>query len=447
MSQISIFSLTTIDDYSMMVDTGAGAYPASATFYARGNSGPDFENKVLVNHKTMSDWVEAKEVDVANITVNGATFTSVSSAVKAINDLCVNFTKPSGGGSGGGIPEAPTGGPYARTADNGGTWVSVSGGSNVGSLTEHTDIKSSDNVTITTVDPDNSGETITRTVATTDMISPPRAIDVTEHFTFNPEVADAIVEKIETEGKRPRIRIKAQAGPDAGNSDLTITASPGFGAYYDHVNTRAFIRPGKDVATGSTGLYDVTATGESQDVQTVITVPKEISDVEIEYFLGTGETMPEFGWRVPTTEEFKALDSAYRGSWATINGINGRRFGDAISGPFFPAAGLREETGEITRQGSDGFYWSATLVNTTNAYYMLSGRYSMFPSANDGYRRNGYAVRLVRDITTTNFIPCPAGEFRLGDIVWAKSNYLGNSVFCETEVDYGNYFTFDEANA
>jgi hypothetical protein len=118
------------------------------------------------------------------------------------------------------------------------------------------------------------------------VIPPSRVVDVTPMFTFNPAVTDSVVEMIHTAGKKPRIRIKAQASPTAGDADLIITPAGGFGAYYNHTDRLAIIRPGKDLSTGSTGLYDITITGETDQAQSVITVKKEISDVQFEYFLG-----------------------------------------------------------------------------------------------------------------------------------------------------------------
>lgn len=108
------FELTTVNESTVIVDTGEGAYPTSATFYARGGY-PELgqSSSVLINHKTMSDWRDALVIDYTLITVNSATFSNVTDAVKAINDLCVNFTN--GGGSGGIV--VPDENFFATTAD------------------------------------------------------------------------------------------------------------------------------------------------------------------------------------------------------------------------------------------------------------------------------------------------------------------------------------------
>jgi hypothetical protein len=64
--------------------------------------------------------------------------------------------------------------------------------------------------------------------------------------------------------------------------------------------------------------------------------------------------------------------------------------------------------------------------------------------ANDN-KSSIYSLRYVRDISTTDFEPCPAGEWALGNIMWAKSNLLRGRLFCQTETDYGGHWTYTDA--
>lgn len=69
------------------------------------------------------------------------------------------------------------------------------------------------------------------------------------------------------------------------------------------------------------------------------------------------------GWRMPTMEEFTELYDNCTQEWTTQNGINGRTFtGPNGNSIFLPAAG-RRENGDILYVGSNGIYWSNSLVH------------------------------------------------------------------------------------
>jgi len=106
------------------------------------------------------------------------------------------------------------------------------------------------------------------------------------------------------------------------------------------------------------------------------------------------------GWRVPTREELQRLLETAKVSneWTNLNGVNGRKFTDKISGNsmFLPAAGYREDFGgTLGNVGSGGYYWSSTQCGS-GAYGM--GFYSGNGSWYDGYfRNNGISVRPVAE--------------------------------------------------
>ncbi len=57
------------------------------------------------------------------------------------------------------------------------------------------------------------------------------------------------------------------------------------------------------------------------------------------------------------------------------------------------------------------------------------------------------SIRCVRSTSTTDYVPCPAGEIQIGNLVWAKSNLKAAGEFCEKETDYGCYFQWGQNTA
>ena len=109
-------------------------------------------------------------------------------------------------------------------------------------------------------------------------------------------------------------------------------------------------------------------------------------------------------WRMPTTEEMKALKDNTTSTWtANYNntGIAGCIFtgkGDyANSSLFLPAAGHFDGTSYVTG-GSSGLYWSSTLGSSTSGrgLYFYSG--DVYPQNYD-YRYYGFSVRAVRAVS------------------------------------------------
>lgn len=108
-------------------------------------------------------------------------------------------------------------------------------------------------------------------------------------------------------------------------------------------------------------------------------------------------------WRMPTTEEFQALETATTNAWTDDyegSGIAGLVLTDKTDSSkvlFFPAAGLFD-SGSVKYVGSEGNYWSDS-VKSTNATYAYSLNFSS-SSVNWQYgkpRCQGCPVRPVLD--------------------------------------------------
>lgn len=103
-------------------------------------------------------------------------------------------------------------------------------------------------------------------------------------------------------------------------------------------------------------------------------------------------------WRIPTKEEWEELYNNTTCTWTTQNGVDGKLFtasnGNAL---FLPVAGLRYED-SLYYNGSDGWYWSGSLVL---GYPSRAWTFDFF---SDGYtmyfydRSCGQSVRAVRSV-------------------------------------------------
>ncbi|MCL2328346.1 MAG: fibrobacter succinogenes major paralogous domain-containing protein [Bacteroidetes bacterium] len=107
------------------------------------------------------------------------------------------------------------------------------------------------------------------------------------------------------------------------------------------------------------------------------------------------------GWRVPTSEELNTLFDTTKVTHerVALNGVVGCKFTDKESGYslFFPAAGYSNySTGEFYNAGVDGYYWSATPLEKSEAeaYYLDLGESGTQVSYY--YRSSGFSVRPVR---------------------------------------------------
>ena len=103
-------------------------------------------------------------------------------------------------------------------------------------------------------------------------------------------------------------------------------------------------------------------------------------------------------WRMPTHDEWKELINNTDHEWATINGVNGRKFmkkTDRSVFIFLPAAGFRGGSG-LNDQGSSGHYWSSELVedNPDGAWDLRFVSGAVGADYGSG-RCGGYSVRPV----------------------------------------------------
>ena len=102
-------------------------------------------------------------------------------------------------------------------------------------------------------------------------------------------------------------------------------------------------------------------------------------------------------WRMPTYAECQELFENTTIKWTTQNGVNGRKFTSKTNGNsiFLPAAGLRW-SGELSFTGSDGYYWSSTLDESSPRYAWYLYFRSEYVSPFFCYRYRGQSVRPVR---------------------------------------------------
>jgi uncharacterized protein (TIGR02145 family) len=100
------------------------------------------------------------------------------------------------------------------------------------------------------------------------------------------------------------------------------------------------------------------------------------------------------GWRAPTQAELSALGS---GSWETLNGVNGRRFGSGTSTIFLPAAGQYDLYNDVpdAYQGTFGLYWSTTQSNNTDGRCMMFSN-NYFNPNDQSPKYMGLSIRCVK---------------------------------------------------
>ena len=105
------------------------------------------------------------------------------------------------------------------------------------------------------------------------------------------------------------------------------------------------------------------------------------------------------GWRVPTIEEFRALDRAGFGNWVLLNGVRGRWFGAEPNRIFLPAAGQRSPAGGLPYVGEVGFYWTASPgTQPLRAWQFRVDRYrDRTGYTNNQHRFHGYSIRCVAE--------------------------------------------------
>ena len=135
-------------------------------------------------------------------------------------------------------------------------------------------------------------------------------------------------------------------------------------------------------------------------------------------WLEASSACPE-GWRLPTREELKMLgdEEEYQGSdpdvgaiyeliskakvlskWTTLNGKNGRKFGNDSIGIFLPAAGLRYD-GELSDIGTHGHYWSKGSYDNNGlplgSFPLTINRNKAVVRFQEYYYQISYSIRCV----------------------------------------------------
>ena len=102
------------------------------------------------------------------------------------------------------------------------------------------------------------------------------------------------------------------------------------------------------------------------------------------------------GARIPTRAEWQELINNTTAEWTQMNGVNGRKF-TASNGKslFLPAAGYRGGS-ELDDAGSDGDYWSSSLI-ADGPYLAWYFYFNSDDQSMDGNGRYyGFSVRPVR---------------------------------------------------
>ena len=103
-------------------------------------------------------------------------------------------------------------------------------------------------------------------------------------------------------------------------------------------------------------------------------------------------------WRMPTSDEMKALADKCNRKWTTRNGVKGwlitGRGAYEFNGIFLPAVGYGYDS-SLNDSGSNGRYWSSTPGYNSNGALGLVFSSSSF-GRDSGSRCGGYPVRPVR---------------------------------------------------
>jgi uncharacterized protein (TIGR02145 family) len=160
------------------------------------------------------------------------------------------------------------------------------------------------------------------------------------------------------------------------------------------------------------------------------------------YTFEEAQTVCPVGWRTPIQYEFKILTDANNG-WTTLNAINGRWFGNDEQAIFLPAGGhynFFHIFDKVYYQGSNGKYWSSTATNDNKGYTLSFVNSAVYPAGSYPCA-NGFSVRCVKDIDITSF---PDGV-TINGVTWATRNVGAKGRFVNNPEDYGNYYTFKEA--
>ena len=101
-------------------------------------------------------------------------------------------------------------------------------------------------------------------------------------------------------------------------------------------------------------------------------------------------------WRMPTDAEWNELRGKCTWTWTSQGGHNGYKVTSRSNGNsiFLPAAGYRGGT-YLSKEGSNGYYWSSSLSEGDPGYAWDLDFYSGFVSSYDRDRYYGHTVRPV----------------------------------------------------
>jgi uncharacterized protein (TIGR02145 family) len=101
------------------------------------------------------------------------------------------------------------------------------------------------------------------------------------------------------------------------------------------------------------------------------------------------------GWRVPTKEDFIALDTAMGGNGTnrSANSTERNRYISTWAGAW---GGYCTTAGALTGQGSNLSYWSSTERSSTMAYYLCVSSTTTVNPQYDDVKNYGFALRCVR---------------------------------------------------
>lgn len=104
-------------------------------------------------------------------------------------------------------------------------------------------------------------------------------------------------------------------------------------------------------------------------------------------------------WRMPTSAELQELLDNCTWSWTQENGVNGyrvtsKKVGYTDKSIFLPAAGYRWSD-RLSSAGSNGYYWSSSLLTDSSGHAWFLNFHSGYRSMNDDLRSNGHSVRAV----------------------------------------------------
>jgi uncharacterized protein (TIGR02145 family) len=110
------------------------------------------------------------------------------------------------------------------------------------------------------------------------------------------------------------------------------------------------------------------------------------------------------GWRLPTDREWKAMAKAYGGIVADAKDAGQSAYislSDGGSAQFNALlGGNREANGNYERLGAHGFYWTATELDSAEAWFYNFAKGSTLLNHHTGTKQRAISVRCIK--TTEN---------------------------------------------